>query len=85
LKIYPKIIIKNPTNQKNVSNNFVFITFLSMRNSGRLSPTTAIIKARAVHIGIQVIINDLTMGMTQAAFAYIGIHMSTASGTAKAF
>lgn len=61
----------------------VFITFFSIKNSGSDSQTTAIMNAKAVHNGIPATINDLIIGITQAAFAYIGIQISTASGTAK--
>jgi len=66
-----------------MSNNFVFITFLSIRNSGRDKPTTAIINANPVPNGIHFAINAWTIGITLVALAYIGIPTITAIGTAN--
>jgi hypothetical protein len=54
-----------------------------MRNSGKLNPTTAIIKANPVPRGTHLAINACMMGMTLVALAYIGIQSITAIGTAK--
>jgi hypothetical protein len=77
------MIIKKVTIQKYVSNNFIFITFLRIRNSGKDRPITAIIKASAVPIGTPFAISDWTTGITPAELVYIGIPMITAKGTAK--
>jgi hypothetical protein len=69
LKKYPNIIIKKPTNPKNIRSNLVFITFFKIRNSGNERPTTAIIKARPVHKGIHFAMRDWTIGITLVAFA----------------
>lgn len=66
-----------------MSNNFVFMTFLRMRNSGRDKPTTAIINANHVPNGTHLAINAWTIGITLVAFAYIGIPTKTAIGTAN--
>lgn len=83
LKKYPRIIIKNQTTQKKVKSSFIFITFLSMRNSGKLSPTTAIIKASPVPRGIHFTMSAWIIGITLVVFAYIGIPIITAIGTAN--
>jgi hypothetical protein len=57
LKKYPKSIIKKPINPKYISNNCIFITFLSIKNSGSERPTTAIINARPVQSGIHLTIS----------------------------
>ena len=61
----------------------VFITFLNIKNSGKLSPTIAIIKATHVQSGIHFSIKLLIIGIAQAAFEYIGIQAKTANGTAN--
>jgi hypothetical protein len=63
--------------------NLVFITFLSIKNSGNDKPTTAIIKANQVPSGIHFAINAWTIGITLVAFAYIGIPTITAIGMAN--
>lgn len=83
LKKYPKSIIKNQTKPKNIKSNWIFITFLSIKNSGSESPTTAIIKARPVQSGIHFEISASTIGIILVALAYIGIPIITAIGTAK--
>lgn len=60
-----------------------FITFFSIKNSGKLSQTTAIINASHVQIGIHFDINASIIGIILVEFAYIGIHSTTAIGTAK--
>jgi hypothetical protein len=77
------MIIKPATIQKYVSNNLIFITFLSIRNSGKDNHITAIIKASAVPIGTPFAISDWTTGITPAELVYIGIPIITAKGTAK--
>ena len=59
------------------------MTFLSIRNSGRDKPTTAIINASHVPNGIHFAINACTIGITLVALAYIGIPTITAIGTAN--
>jgi hypothetical protein len=76
-------MIKNHTNPKKVNNNLNFIIFLRIRNSGKLSHTTAIIKAIPVQKGTHLSIRDSTIGTTLIALAYIGIHNTTETGTAK--
>jgi hypothetical protein len=83
LKKYPSIIIKNQINPKKVRSNFIFITFFNIKNSGRLSQTTAIIKASHVHRGIHLSIKDSIIGIILVAFVYIGIHRITDRGTAN--
>jgi len=63
--------------------SFVLMTFFSIKNSGSESPTTHIIKASHVHIGIQAVIKDWIIGNTHAELLYIGIARITAIGTAK--
>ena len=79
------MIIKNHTKPKKINNNLNFITFFKIRNSGKLSHTTAIIKAKAVQSGIHLSTNDCIIGIIEVAFAYIGIHKITEIGTANGF
>ena len=58
------------------------ITFLRSVASGSDSPTTAIIKARAVPIGTPFDTKTSMMGTIAAAFAYMGTPKTTESGTA---
>jgi hypothetical protein len=58
---------------------------LSIRNSGKLNPTTAIINANHVPNGIHFAIKAWTIGITPIAFAYIGIQTITAIGTPNGF
>ena len=83
LKKYHNIIMDIPTTPKKMSSNLVFMTFLSIKNSGNDKPTTAIINANHVPNGIHFAINAWTMGITLVAFAYIGIPTITAIGTAN--
>lgn len=68
---------------KNKRRSFIFITFLSIKNSGRDKPTVAIINASHVPRGTPLAMSDWIIGMTLVAFAYMGTHRSTANGTAK--
>lgn len=77
--------MKNPTIPKKARRSFILMTFLRMRNSGRLSPTTAIMKASPVPRGIHFAMRAWMIGRTLVALAYIGIPRMTAIGTAKGF
>jgi hypothetical protein len=57
LKKYQSIIIKNHTSPKNIKSNCIFITFFNIKNSGKLRPITAIIKASQVPRGTHFTIN----------------------------
>ena len=85
LKKYPRIIIKNQTIPKKVRRSFVLIIFFKIKNSGKLSPTTAIINASPVQRGIHFVIRAWIIGITLVALAYIGIQRITAIGTANGF
>lgn len=61
------------------------IAFLSIVASGSESPTTAIMKARAVPSGTPLATKTWITGTIPAALAYIGTAQSTASGTASGF
>lgn len=72
--------MNNVITPKKMPINRQVITFLSNVASGRDNPTTAIIKANAVPIGIPLLTNTSITGTIPAALAYIG----TASNTDKA-
>ena len=59
------------------------MTFLSNVASGRDRPTTAIMNAMAVPIGIPFATNTWMTGTIPAALAYIGTAKITESGTAS--
>lgn len=59
------------------------MTFLSSVASGKDNPTTAIIKAMAVPIGIPLATNTSMTGTRPAALAYMGTANSTDIGTAS--
>lgn len=64
--------MKKATVPKKIPISFHVITFLSKVASGNDSPTTAIIKAMAVPIGIPFATNTSITGTIPAALAYIG-------------
>ena len=81
LNVHPKIMIINATVPKKMPMSRQVITFLSIVASGRDSPTTDIMKARAVPRGMPLATNTSTTGTIPAALAYIGTAMSTLAGT----
>ena len=68
---------------KKIARSLGFNTFLSIIISGNDSAVTAIIKAKAVPMGIPFSIKTATKGIIPAAFEYKGIPINTAMGTAK--
>ena len=74
--------MKKATVPKKIPISFHVITFLSKVASGNDSPTTAIIKAMAVPIGIPFATNTSITGTIPAALAYIGTARITERGTA---
>ena len=83
LNKYPEIIIHTVTTEKNIPTSFQVITFLSNVASGMDRPTTPIIKAMAVPIGMPFATNTSTIGTIPAALEYIGTARMVAIGTAK--
>ena len=71
------------TTPKKMTINFHVITFLSIVASGMDKPTTAIINAMAVPMGIPFCTNTWIIGKTPAALLYIGTPKITAIGTAN--
>ena len=59
------------------------ITFFKSIASGKDKPTTAIMNARAVPIGIPFVTNPCITGSIPDAFVYMGIARIVAIGTAK--
>ena len=76
-------IIDTASIAMNITRSLGFNTFRSIIISGTDSAVTAIIKARAVPIGIPLSINTATKGIIPAALEYNGTPISTAMGTAK--
>ena len=70
------------TTPKKMAISLNVITFLSNMASGRDKPTTPIIKAMAVPIGIPLATNTCTMGKIPAALEYMGTAAKVAMGTA---
>ena len=62
-------MIHNVTTPKKMAINFTVITFLSKSASGKDNPTTAIMKAMAVPMGIPLATNTCTTGKMPAALA----------------
>ena len=83
LKRKPDKMIKSAVVPKNMHRSFQFITFLSSVASGSDRPTTAIMNAIAVPIGMPFATKTSIMGTIPAALEYIGTASSTAAGTAK--
>ena len=77
--------MKKATVPKNIAISRHVITFFSKVASGSESPTTAIMKAMAVPIGIPLATNTSMTGTMPAALAYIGTARMTESGTANQF
>lgn len=75
--------MKKATVPKNIAISRHVITFFSKVASGSESPTTAIMKAIAVPIGIPLATNTSMTGTMPAALAYIGTARITESGTAN--
>ena len=75
--------MKNATVPKKMPMRRQLITFLSSVASGNDRPTTPIIKAMAVPIGIPLATKTSMMGTIPAALAYIGTARMTESGTAS--
>lgn len=75
--------MKKATVPKKIPIRRQVITFLSNVASGSDSPTTAIIKAIAVPIGIPLATNTSMTGTIPAALAYIGTARRTDRGTAS--
>ena len=75
--------MNNVITPKKMPINRQVITFLSNVASGRDNPTTAIIKANAVPIGIPLLTNTSITGTIPAALAYIGTASNTDKGTAN--
>ena len=67
----------------NIARSLGFNTFLRIIISGTDRAVTAIIKARAVPIGIPLSMNTATRGIIPAALEYKGTPINTAMGTAK--
>ena len=64
--------MKKATVPKNIAISRHVITFFSKVASGSERPTTAIMKAMAVPIGIPLVTNTSMTGTMPAALAYIG-------------
>lgn len=75
-------MMKNVTVPKNIPISLHVITFFSRVASGKDRPTTAIMKAIAVPIGIPLATNTSITGTIPAALAYIGTASITERGTA---
>ena len=73
LNKYPVKIIPIPTTLANMTMSRVFITVLSIMNSGSESAVTAIINARVVPMDTPFSVSALTKGITPAALEYRGI------------
>ena len=69
------------TTAKKMAMSFHVITFFSSIASGMDKPTTAIINAMAMPIGIPFATNTCMMGKIPAALLYMGTPTNTASGT----
>lgn len=74
--------MKNVTVPKNMPISLHVITFLSSVASGKERPTTAIMKAIAVPMGMPFATNTSITGTIPAALAYIGTASITDKGTA---
>ena len=72
--------MKKATVPKNIAISRHVITFFSKVASGSERPTTAIMKAMAVPIGIPLATNTSMTGTMPAALAYIGTARITESG-----
>lgn len=81
LNKYPTMRIPVPTTPIKVKIKGNFSTLRSIIISGKDSPMTAIIKARAVPNAAPFSMSAETIGMIPAAFEYKGIPMSTDNGT----
>ena len=77
------MIIQIDTTEKKIAISFQVITFFNNIASGMDNPTTAIMKAIAVPIGIPFCTNTSIIGKTPAALLYIGTPKITAKGTAN--
>ena len=75
--------MNNVIKPKKIPINFQVITFFNNVASGNDKPTTAIMKAIAVPIGIPFATNTSMMGTIPAALAYIGTAKITERGTAN--
>lgn len=80
---YPNSMMNRVIVPKKMPISFHVITFLSIVASGNESPTTAIIKAKAVPIGTPLATNTSITGTMPAALAYIGTPNTTDRGTAN--
>lgn len=76
-------MINKVINPKNIPINRQVITFFNSVASGNDSPTTAIIKASAVPMGIPLATKTSITGTIPAALAYIGTANTTDKGTAN--
>ena len=76
-------MIQRATTAKNIPTSFHVITFLRRVASGMERPTTPIMKAIAVPIGIPLATNTSIIGTMPAALEYIGTAKRVATGTAK--
>ena len=77
------MMIQTVTTPKKIPINLKVITFLSNMASGNDNPTTPIIKAIAVPIGIPFATKTCTTGKIPDAFEYMGIAKIVAMGTAR--
>jgi hypothetical protein len=82
LKKYPEIIIQIATTPKKIKINFKLITFFKSVASGIESPTTAIMNASDVPIGMPFETKTWIIGSMPVALPYIGTHRITANGIA---
>lgn len=71
------------TTEKKMAISFQVITFFNSVASGIDKPTTAIINAMAVPMGIPFATNTWMMGKMPAALLYMGTPSNTATGTAN--
>ena len=81
LNRYPVNIIPKVTIPKNIAISFSFIALLRIIASGKLSADMAIIKARAVPIGIPFWNKANAIGTIAAQLPYIGTPIKVATGT----
>ncbi len=77
------MIINKVMTPKKIPISRQVITFFSSVASGSDSPTTAIIKAMAVPMGMPLATKTSMMGTIPAALAYMGTARTTESGTAN--
>src|SRR5574344_940283 len=80
---YPSRMMNRVMVPKNIPIKRHVMTFLSIVASGKDSPTTAIMNARAVPMGTPFATNTSMTGTIPAALAYIGTPKMTDNGTAN--